>query len=169
MRTLIADIKTKEGMRARLLHMMIFATMAVIIGLGAPHLYYKYIDNREYIRISFISFNKKVIEPCDVLTTTISYRSSISTQTKTVVYLYHIIDGTKIEEIKRIPPKDFLVSALFATDENIISKPAKFTETCELPEGTYFFKMFIQYQVKGYNHTLPVLTDKFTIERGDSQ
>ena len=149
--------------------MMIFATMAVILGLGAPHFYYKYMDNREYIRMSYISFDKKVIEPCDVLTTTISYRSLINSETKTVVYLYKIVGGEKIEEVKRIPPKDFLVSTLFATDENIVSKPAKFKETCNLSEGVYFFKMYIQYKVKGYSHTLPVITDKFTIERGDGQ
>lgn len=152
MKVLLTQIQREWAERTY--HMIIFAVVFLMAGLIIPHIYYEYLDRRQYITVEQpVTYNKKAFKPCETAVAVIKYTAVQDLALKSRVRVYKVEpEGNRI--ILEVPPTGQTPTETFVkktpiTGDKIVTRSQV---PCDYEPGTYFYEAFLTYEVRGALH-----------------
>lgn len=155
------EILNNRHLPNRILYAVIFAALFSIVGWAIPEVWYKYIDETEYLVISQpISVDKKLYEPCEETTLTTKLTAKVDLNVSSLTQLVLTNENGDSVRVGRVISAE---APIKAREEHIIS--GSLPLPCDLKEGAYFWQGNATYSVRGFDRTLSFITETFTVEK----
>lgn len=151
---------TEKHQNMRFLYALLFAALFSIIGWAVPELYFKYLDNTEYLVITQpMSVDKKIYAPCEntIVTTQLTAKADLEVDSLTELVLVRE-DGAEVRTGQTIEATIPIRRLESHTVSGILPL------SCELEAGVYFWAGTASYRIKDIPHTQSFISDTFTVE-----
>lgn len=144
----------------RILMAIIVGTLFSFMGWAIPEVYFKFLDDTQYLTITQpISIDKKEYAPCEKTTLTTKMRAKVNVTVRSLTQL--VLTNDKGDK--------FIVGDIFnaeapirAQEEHSIS--GKLPLPCDLEDGLYFWEGNATYYVRGYEKNLSFISDTFIVK-----
>ena len=141
-----------------IVHMLLFAVLAMVIGYFIPLIYYRYFDNRNYYDIvSPITVENKKNIICTYVNAYVNRK------------VMYPIFGTSVRQLTLIREKDGKSVRMRSYTTNIQADVgdgvmiAHWPLPCDVPYGTYYFEGTVKYEVRGLTKYTHFYTENFDI------
>ena len=142
-------------------YIVAFSLLFAFLGSFVPAIYYRYLDNTQYIEIQQPArMSKTELKPCEEYNFRF-YRNALITTIGTNAHSE--IRRAENGSIERVSTRDIPDIVLQQTNGFQLVESTSRPLPCDIEQGEYFIVVFFKYTFKGNKKPYSFVTEKFTV------
>lgn len=150
----------KNNFSLRILRAIIGFGVGMGLAYMIPHVYYKYVDNRQYIEyVGNVTLDKKEYEPCETQVAQSTFKILIDAPIEIESRLYLQKESKNTNEVI----KEYRFSTFLKAEPEPQVHISRASLPCGLEPGIYFYRGILIYHIKGVERVSPFASEQFTI------
>lgn len=141
---------------SRLASVIFFSLMFAIVGTLLPDFYFKYFDNRQYLKIDTATIVGGELNKCGYVDVELDRHALIDLQAKAIVEFVLVRADAPDTEVQRLVRE----VAISKGDKRVIQS---YKLDCDIREGNYYLEGNVTYYVRDNQHITTWESNMFTI------